>query len=87
MPAKQIPEPWRSFLSEVELHCFGGFVVTMLYGLARITADVDVITIAPGSARSLCLFWRERDLNFIESMGFIWTLSLLLRFLKITTSD
>jgi uncharacterized nucleotidyltransferase DUF6036 len=57
MPSEQIPEPWRSFLSEVdknlkekvELHCLGGFVVTMLYGLARSTADVDVITIAPRS--------------------------------------
>jgi hypothetical protein len=34
--------------AEVELHCLGGFVVTMLYGLRRPTADVDVITIAPG---------------------------------------
>ena len=56
MPFKEIVEPWRSFLSSVDenlqddvaLHCLGGFVVTMLYGLAR-TADVDVITIAPGS--------------------------------------
>ena len=32
---------------EVELHCLGGFVVTMLYGLERPTADIDVITIAP----------------------------------------
>ena len=57
MPVKDIAEPWRSFLSRVDeslqedvaLHCLGGFVVTMLYGLARSTADVDVITIAPGS--------------------------------------
>jgi len=43
MQPEQIPEPWASFLSQVddqlsedvELHCFGGFVVTMLYGLAR----------------------------------------------------
>lgn len=57
MPFKEIVEPWRSFLSSVDedlqedvaLHCLGGFVVTMLYGLARSTADVDVITIAPGS--------------------------------------
>lgn len=57
MPFKEIAEPWRSFLSRVDenlqedviLHCLGGFVVTMLYGLARSTADVDVITIAPGS--------------------------------------
>jgi hypothetical protein len=58
MKTEQIPEPWISFLSEidenlkenVELHCLGGFVVTMLYGLARSTADVDVMTIAPGSS-------------------------------------
>jgi hypothetical protein len=54
----RIPEHWRSFLSridgslnkEVELHCFGGFVVTMLYGLARATVDVVVMMIAPASA-------------------------------------
>lgn len=57
MPSEQIPEPWASFLSQVdsrlhenvELHCFGGFVVTMLYGLARSTADVDVL---PATGRS-----------------------------------
>ena len=50
-----IPEPWHSFLkeldqtaaAEVSLHCIGGFVVTQLHGLARPTADVDVIAIAP----------------------------------------
>ena len=54
----QLNEPWRSFLTQVDtslkeevvLHCFGGFVVTTLYGLARATADVDVMMIAPGSA-------------------------------------
>ena len=51
MPSAHIPEPWASFLSQVddhlsedvELHCFGGFVITMLYGLARSTVDVDVL--------------------------------------------
>jgi hypothetical protein len=39
---------------EVELHCLGGFVVTVLYGLARPTADVDVLAIAPrGEAEHL----------------------------------
>jgi hypothetical protein len=50
-----IPEPWHSFLKEldqavsveVSLHCIGGFVITQMYGLPRQTADVDVITIAP----------------------------------------
>lgn len=58
MLLRSIPEPWNSFLAEidgrvegvVELHCLGGFVVTMLYGLGRPTADVDVITIAPRDA-------------------------------------
>ena len=55
MPPRNIPEPWKSFLSEIdsdlkeklELHCLGGFVVTIIYGLARPTADVDVVLIAP----------------------------------------
>jgi hypothetical protein len=55
MPLENVPEPWASFLAEidagargeVELHCLGGFVVTVLYGLARPTADVDVLVIAP----------------------------------------
>lgn len=50
-----IPEPWRSFWKEidasltepVEFHCLGGFVITLLYGLERSTADVDVISIIP----------------------------------------
>ena len=57
MPSKSIPEPWQSFLSDidatlaedVELHCLGGFVISVLYNLARPTADVDVIAITPRS--------------------------------------
>jgi hypothetical protein len=53
-----IPDPWLSFLKEldqiaastVRLDCIGGFVITMLYGLNRPTADVDVLEIAPQSA-------------------------------------
>ena len=57
LPPEQIPDPWRSFLAKVDqnisgevvLHCVGGFVVTMLYGLARTTADVDVIAVSSNS--------------------------------------
>lgn len=50
-----IPEPWHSFLIELDqaaseeacLHCIGGFVITQLYGLVRPTADVDVLSITP----------------------------------------
>jgi uncharacterized nucleotidyltransferase DUF6036 len=54
MPLDQIPEPWKSFLSEVDaqledrvtLICLGGFVLTLLYDLRRPTSDVDVIELA-----------------------------------------
>jgi hypothetical protein len=52
---KQAPEPWRSFLEELDqrareethLACMGGFVVTLLYGFSRETSDLDVVLIAP----------------------------------------
>jgi len=50
-----LPEPWWSFLREVdgalsspvELHCLGGFVLGALWGLPRPTADVDFVAIRP----------------------------------------
>jgi hypothetical protein len=50
---KFMPEPWRSFLgeldaaieTEVRLDCIGGFVVTLVYGFSRPTADLDVLEI------------------------------------------
>jgi uncharacterized nucleotidyltransferase DUF6036 len=49
---------WRTFLREVdaqlpapvELHCFGGFVLAVCYGLPRPTGDVDYITAIPHAA-------------------------------------
>ncbi|HZQ18917.1 MAG TPA: DUF6036 family nucleotidyltransferase [Terriglobales bacterium] len=61
-PDEKIPEPWLSFLRELDgvtddetvLHCMGGFVVSMVYGFSRPTADLDVLEIAPLDAgRSL----------------------------------
>lgn len=51
----ELPERWRGFLAaldklvahDVQLHCCGGFVVTVLYGFARTTADLDVLSIIP----------------------------------------
>ena len=56
---EQIPEPWRSFLGELDreaaeetrLDCMGEFVVTQLCGFARETADLDALQIAPGEQR------------------------------------
>ncbi len=55
---KSIPEPWLFFLreldsavrEEVRLDCMGGFVISMVYGFSRPTADLDVLEIAPGEA-------------------------------------
>jgi hypothetical protein len=57
-PPSRPPEPWDSFFKEldeavdtaVRLDCIGGFVVTLLYGLERPTADIDVIELAPRAA-------------------------------------
>ncbi len=57
-PNKSIPEPWLSFLreldsavrEEVRLDCMEGFVVTMVYGFSRPTGDLDVLEIAPRDA-------------------------------------
>lgn len=79
---EQMPEPWQSFLAqideslqeEVRLHCFGGFVVTMLYGLARATADLDVMLIAPGSVSQalLRLAGKGSDLHLWCVWGFCY---------------
>lgn len=59
MPPKvQLPSPWSEFLSEVdknlskqvEMHCIGGFVLTLVYGAPRTTGDIDYLTIAPNDA-------------------------------------
>lgn len=46
------PEPWLSFLQDIDtliteetsLHCLGGFVVTVVYGAPRATSDLDSIS-------------------------------------------
>src|SRR5690242_2768893 len=55
MPHSRPPEPWHSFLkkldaqlvTEVQLHCLGGFAITICYGLQRPTADVDFLSMVP----------------------------------------
>jgi hypothetical protein len=60
---KKVPEPWRSFLDELDrqvteeirLDCMGGFVVTVLYGFSRETSDLDVLLVAPQEQRTQLL--------------------------------
>jgi len=51
----KLPSPWDRFLEEldgllreqVHVHCIGGFVVSLFYGLPRPTADVDYFAVLP----------------------------------------
>jgi hypothetical protein len=51
----KLPSPWAEFLGEldallperVEVHCIGGFVLSVFYGLPRPTADVDYYCVQP----------------------------------------
>lgn len=53
--SEDLPSPWGSFLGEIDLalseavvlHCIGGFVIALLYGLPRPTGDVDYIAVIP----------------------------------------
>jgi hypothetical protein len=55
MPHDQPPEPWRSFLLDLDkmldqsvwLHCIGGFALAMLHDLPRPTVDVDCLAVIP----------------------------------------
>jgi|ERR1700730_7335759 len=68
MLSKTIPEPWLSFLADidafvsepVELHCLGGFLLTVLYDAPRSTADVDVIAITPRTEIEPLMRWAEQ---------------------------
>lgn len=54
--SKLLP-PWKEFLAELDamlsepliVHCIGGFVVTVVYGLPRQTGDIDYYTAIPNS--------------------------------------
>ena len=57
------PEPWHSFLidvdvlvpAEVYLYCLGGFVMQQLYGLPRPTVDIDTLPISPRDQTALLM--------------------------------
>jgi hypothetical protein len=57
------PSPWREFLQALDakvtepclLPCFGGFAVTLAYGISRLTFDIDVLDIAPPHAAKILM--------------------------------
>ena len=85
--SSQTPEPWHSFLFELDreatgetrLDCMGGFVVTLLYGLPRATADLDVLLIAPGEQRAPCRNLAFGAVRFTGNTRSIWITSVLPR--------
>ncbi len=74
---KQVPEPWRSFLKELDerateetrMDCMGGFVVTVLYGFSRETSDLDVLLIAPQEQRMPLLEHGAQGGNRLRGSG------------------
>lgn len=58
-----LPARWASFLDEldgglnrpVEMHCLGAFVLTVCWGVARDTADIDVLSFLPPDQASSVL--------------------------------
>jgi len=50
-----LPSPWAEFLGEldallpeqIDVHCIGGFVASVFYGLPRVTVDVDYYCAQP----------------------------------------
>ena len=82
MPAsKKIPEPWNSFLRELDeksreetrMNCMGGFVVTQLFGFSRETSDLDVLLVAPKEQFKPLLDLSRQGESFTKSTRFIWT--------------
>lgn len=65
-PKISLSAPWAAFLhaldslvpEPVALHCIGGFVLTVLYGVPRVTSDLDCVAILP-----------HRDLEAIAGRG------------------
>ncbi len=54
----EMPEPWLGFLRDVdralkqpiEVHCLGGFVLAVLWGLPRPTGDIDFVEVEASGA-------------------------------------
>lgn len=71
MTETQPPEPWFSFLkdiddlliAETQLHCLGGFVVTVIYGADRSTVDLDALSLVGRDSPIWELAGRGSDLH------------------------
>ena len=63
MSAESVPQPWRSFLRELDeamtdnvgIHCLGGFVISACHGFPRPTSDLDFCEIVPSVSVKMVL--------------------------------
>jgi hypothetical protein len=69
MAPERLPEPWFSFLSDIDraatseivMHCIGGFAVSLHYGIGRATGDIDLAEVAPHAAKAWLTNTAGRD--------------------------
>ena len=52
-----------------KLHCCGGFIVTTVYGLARTTADLDVLAIVPSDQQCALARFAGRGSTLHQTHG------------------
>ncbi len=65
------PEPWHSFLCDIDefvseesyFHLLGGFVVTVIYGALRTTRDIDALTVTRQDPKLLEYTGQGSDLH------------------------
>jgi hypothetical protein len=77
MASDRVPEPWRSFLADIdaaspsaiEMHCIGGFAVTLHYALSRPTGDIDVWHVIPVEATEWLASVAGRDSQLHKQHG------------------
>jgi hypothetical protein len=82
MNRNSIPEPWLSFLDDIDhaltektqFHCLGGFVVTTLHGSTRKTQDVDVIAFIPRNGSQTLFALAGKGSSLQKNNTFISTL-------------
>ena len=80
----QLPEPWLSFLREIDdrltqetqIHCLGGFVVTVIYGADRTTLDLDALSLVRGDPTLWEIAGRGSDLHrrhhlYLDRVGIV----------------
>lgn len=78
-----VPSPWNLFLAElnarlpepITLHCIGGFVVSVLYGLPRPTGDVDYVPPFPTTGYKSSRLLRGEGPNWKRSSRFVFNTS------------